>query len=139
MNPKEAKKILPKVEFEAFETILLNQISRTPSSKLKQRATLARRLRDKYIDLAHHQAAQARTRRTNEIDTDINDRRARIFQEMIDRLEEELANPRLRAAETAVRKKSRARTASTRNLQMDQRTIHEARRRERHPKLSPHS
>ena len=94
MNPKEAKKILPKAEYEAFESILMNQISRTPSAKLKQRASMARKLRDKYRDLAHHEAAGVRRRRTNAVDTDINDRRTRLFQEIIDHLEATLDEPK---------------------------------------------
>lgn len=94
MNAKEAKKILPKDEYEAFEPILLKQISRTPAAKLKQRATLSRKLRDKYRDLARRQAADVRTRRTNETDTSLHDRRARIFQEVIDYLEVEIDKPR---------------------------------------------
>ena len=94
MNPKEAKKILPKDEYEAFEPILMKQTSRTPAAKLKQRATLSRKLRDKYKDLARRQGAEVRTRRTNETDTSLHDRRARIFQEIIDYLEVELEKPR---------------------------------------------
>lgn len=94
MNAKEAKKILPKDEYEAFEPILMKQISRTPAAKLKQRATLSRKLRDKYRDLARRQAADVRTRRTNETDTSLHDRRARIFQEIIDFLEIEIDKPR---------------------------------------------
>lgn len=94
MNYKEAKKIIPKKEFEAFETILMNQLSRVPSSILKKRATLARRLRDKYKDLAKFEVNQIHTRNDYEVDTDINDRRARIFQDIIDRLESELDNTR---------------------------------------------
>lgn len=94
VNYKEAKKILPKKEFDAFDTILMNQLSRVPSSILKKRATLARRLRDKYKDLAKYEVNQIHTRNNYEVDTDINDRRARIFQDIIDRLESELDDTR---------------------------------------------
>lgn len=98
MRAKEAKKILPKNEYEAFEAILVNQTSRMGAARLKQRATLSRRLRDKYRDLAKRQAASVRTRRTNETDTDIYDRRVRIFQSIIDQLEAELDKPRRQTA-----------------------------------------
>jgi hypothetical protein len=88
MNPKEAKKILPKKEYEAFEAILANQVSRIPVAVLKQRIKLARKLRKKYRDSAHHLAAGVRARRTNEVDTDIDDRRVRTFEDIIDRIEE---------------------------------------------------
>lgn len=138
MNPKEAKKILPKKEYETFEAVFMNQISRTPPAKLKLRATLARRLRDKYVDLAKHQIAQIRTRRTNETDTDLNDRRAVLFQEVIERLEFELDRPRefLRSSSAATEKKSRkkvprAQRAAQHLEAQDEKAIHEGRRRER--------
>jgi hypothetical protein len=90
VNPKEAKKILPKKEYETFEPILMNQISRTPEAILKQRLGLARKLNRKYRDLAHHDVASIRTRRTNEVDTDINDRRVRQFDDIIELIEEVL-------------------------------------------------
>jgi ATP-dependent Clp protease ATP-binding subunit ClpA len=134
MNPKEAKKILPKKEYETFEAIFMNQISRTPAAKLKLRATMARRLRDKYIDLAKHQVAEIRTRRTNETDTDINDRRAGIFQEVIDILENELDRPRITTssdAPTIKKKAPRAHRAAMHLRTQDKKAIHEARRRDR--------
>lgn len=94
MRVKEAKKILPKSEYEAFEAILMRQTSRMSDAKLKQRATLSRRLRDKNRDLAKRRAASVRTRRTNETDTRVFDRRASIFQSIIDHLETELGKPR---------------------------------------------
>lgn len=134
MNPKEAKKILPKKEYETFESILMNQISRTPAAKLKLRATLARRLRDKYRDLARHEAAGVRRRRTNETDTDINDRRARSFQDIIDRLEFELERTRpvdLRPKRTDVRRTPATKELGTRDERRAKKKILDARLRSR--------
>lgn len=91
MRVLEAKKILPKDEFEIFEAVLMNQISRMSQPRLQQKATLARRLRDKYRDQARRDVVELRSRRTNEVDTDINDRRVQLFKEVIERLEEALS------------------------------------------------
>ena len=90
MNLKEAKKILPKREFETFEHVLIDQISRTPAARLRQWVTLARKLRRKYRDLARAQGADIRGRGTYEVDTDLNDRRARLMAELDERITAEL-------------------------------------------------
>lgn len=87
---KEAKKILPKKDFEAFEAVFANQLSRTSAVKLKQRLALARKLKKKYRDLAHAEVASIKSRRTNEVDTDINDRRVRLFETAIETIEDAL-------------------------------------------------
>lgn len=133
MNPKEAKKILPKKEYETFESVFMNQISRTSAAKLKLRATLARRLRDKYVDLAKHQVAEIRTRRTNETDTDLNDRRADLFQEVIERLEAELDGHRAdaKSPEVPAKKKVPRAVRAARDIQReDKKAIEEGHRRE---------
>jgi hypothetical protein len=134
MNYKEAKKIIPKKEFESFESIFMNQISKTPASLLKKRATMARRLRDKYKDLAKYEVGQIRTRNDYEVDTDINDRRARLFQEVINRLEDELDESRKIDSNLPSKKDSRSRmkirkqTADHWDAE-DKRSVQEARRR----------
>ena len=132
MNYKEAKKIIPKKEFEAFETILMNQLSRVPSSILKKRATQARKLRDKYKDLAKYEINQIHTRNDYEIDTDINDRRARIFQGVIDRLESELDNTRAIDSRPPKHNGKGRRFKDSNSIdEKDRRSVQEARRRER--------
>ena len=90
MNVKEAKKILPKSDFEAFESVFNNQIQRTSPLRLKQLAKLARKLRDKYRDLAKKQGRNVQGRGTYEIDTDIQDRRIVLMEIAMDRIEEAL-------------------------------------------------
>lgn len=132
MNYKEAKKIIPKKEFEAFETILMNQLSRVPSVILKKRATLARKLRDKYKDLAKYEVNQIHTRNDYEVDTDINDRRARIFQDVIDRLESELDAPRaIDSREPKHSPKNRRGKDPNSVDEKDRRSVLDARRRTR--------
>lgn len=131
MNYKEAKKILPKKEFEAFESILANQLSRTSPTKLKHRVSMARKLRDKYRDLAHQQISAIRRIRTNEVDTDINDRRARLFQDIIDRLEDELSLPRDPSTRPPIvpKKKMQQQIRSNRGEAYDRKAMLEAKRR----------
>jgi hypothetical protein len=91
IRPKQAKKILPKSEFEQFETIIDNQTRRVSEERLKQKATISRRLRDKYRGLARHQSIAAKQKLTNVTDISQNEARAEIFQNIIDRIETELA------------------------------------------------
>lgn len=90
MNAKEAKKILPKQEYEAFEAIFMRQTSMMGTGRLKQLTSLSRRLRNKYRDLSKRQGADVRHRRTNTTDTSLYDRRARTFQDLLEFLEREI-------------------------------------------------
>ena len=93
---------------------------------------MARKLRDKYRDLAHQQIHEIKDRRTNDVDTDINDRRARLFQEIIDRLEDELAGPRkVENAPQLKKKKFRPQVATGRGEAHDRKSMLAAKRRER--------
>lgn len=135
MRAKEAKKILPKSEFEAFEAILTHQIGRTPKTRLMQKATLARRLRDKYKDHSRREVQEAKARMTNEIDTGINDRRVRILQDIIDTLEQKMEEPKYSSvnSSSAASKKSRAPKGDEhfRMQREEKKLIQEARRRHR--------
>ncbi len=132
MRAKEAKKILPKSEYEAFEAIFTNQISRTSSARLKQRATLSRRLRDKYRDMAHRMAAEVRDRRTNTTDTRLYERRASLFQDVIDRLEAELDRLKHQIQSGAAPKKKKASLAQKKEkLDKQDKLMKEARLRAR--------
>lgn len=131
MRVLEAKKILPKDEFEIFEAVLMNQISRMSQPRLQQKATLARRLRDKYRDQARRDVVDLRARRTNEVDTDINDRRVQLFKEILERLEEALSENRHETPHA--QHKAKPKSALGRNngdlSKDDRRQIHEARHR----------
>ena len=93
IRPKQAKKILPKSELEQFEAIIDNQTSRISDARLRQKAEISRRLRDKYRRLARHQSVSAKQKLTNETDVSQNETRAEIFQALLERIEVELARP----------------------------------------------
>lgn len=105
MNPKEAKKILPKNEFEAFEKVFIGHTRQTSAARLKQLIGLAKKLRTKYRSLARDQGANVQGRGTFEIDTSLNDRKANLFDEMIEHLEDELLKPRPEGISKAAYKK----------------------------------
>lgn len=127
MRQREAKKILPKTEYETFETVLLNQGHHSSRSRLMQKATLARKLRDKYKDRSRREVAATKSRRTNEVDTETDNRRVRIYQELIERLEELLAEPvpsrqRIqRNPKASLKDKSQSLAASDRRAMLDAR------------------
>ena len=93
IRPKQAKKILPKSELEQFEAIIDNQTSRLSDARLRQKADISRRLRDKYRRLARHQSVMAKQKLTNETDVSQNETRAEIFQALLERIELELSRP----------------------------------------------
>jgi hypothetical protein len=133
MKAKEAKKILPKSEFEAFEAILTHQIGRTPKTRLMQKASLARRLRDKYRDHSRREVHEAKTRMTNAMDTGINDRRVRILQDIIDTLEQKMDESRYSSSSSTSSKKTKV-PKSDEHFRMEReekKLIQEARRRHR--------
>ncbi len=133
IRPKQAKKILPKSEFEQFEAIIENQARRISDSRLKQKATISRRLRDKYRDLARHQSVAAKQKLTNETDVSHNEARAQIFHELIGRIEAELERPnRSRPADPVAvkRKAKRARRARSRDERDAAKEIREAKKRQ---------
>lgn len=129
IRPKQAKKILPKSEFEQFEAIIDNQVRRLSGSRLKQQATISRRLRDKYRDLARYQSVAAKQKMTNETDVSQNEARAQIFHELIERIETELE--RRPAMQAPPAKESRDRRRATKNDdRTDARAMSEAKKRE---------
>jgi len=127
MNLKEAKKILPKTEFETFEHVLIDQIARTPAVRLKQWAALARKLRVKYQDLARAQGSDISARGTYDVDTSLNDRRSRLMMEIIERIDDELTRPRPKTTRKAVPRGAGDRAAAARELR-------DLKRRERTPR-----
>ena len=134
IRPKQAKKILPKSEFEQFETIIDNQTRRISEERLKQKATISRRLRDKYRSLARHQSIAAKQKLTNETDVSQNEARAEIFQELIERIETELAErpTRLQAVEQVPLRKPKRKGRRERSVEdrLDARAMADAKRRE---------
>ncbi len=91
MNLREAKKILPKKEFQAFENVVKLHIQRTPVPRLKQLYKLAKRHRDKYRSFSKKQGQDNPGRGTYEIDTSLQDRRVQLLEEIMDAIEDALS------------------------------------------------
>ncbi|MGE0527782.1 MAG: hypothetical protein AB7G93_06695 [Bdellovibrionales bacterium] len=127
MKVKEAKKILPKREFEAFEAVLEDRIGHTSQARLIQKSRLARRLRDKYRDLARQQGNDIRARGTYTVDTRLNDRKAELLQSIMGSLDHELGKQRV--SPRAPRKSKDKRKTEAHSKRVAEKTMREARRR----------
>ncbi len=129
IRPKQAKKILPKAEFEAFEAIIENQHGRMSEARLKKKATMSRRLREKYRDLARHQTIKAKRKLTNETDVSHHEARAEIFDRLIDRIETELERPNRPPPRKRTLKRKTKAQAEAEAAQRARKSITDARRR----------
>lgn len=111
-----ARKLCSKTELTLVQASYATNVRDLTPSQLRQKITRARKLRDKYRDLAKQQRGESRGKRkpqsTRAAQSDENTvRKATLFQETLDRLEQQLA--RKEKTSTMKTKKTSAKKATT--------------------------
>jgi hypothetical protein len=90
-----ARRLCTKPEFELVEASFAPHVKTLSPARLRQKVARTRRLRDKYRDLARRQRLEARGKRSPQRARpaqghDNTDRKATLFQEVLDRFEAQL-------------------------------------------------
>lgn len=102
IRTREASRLCTATELELFKQSMRPQITELTVARVKTRITRARKLRDKYRDLADQQRGEARgkrepTGRTPAAGNRRTERKVMIFQQALDRFEDRLATLEARA------------------------------------------
>jgi len=92
-----AKRWCTKPEWDVIGMSFKENYKRLSEARLKEKIKLTRRMRDKFRDLAKHQKGEMRGKRkvrgqTPTVDSHLNDKKAKLFNEALERYQEYLAD-----------------------------------------------